>query len=141
MTRATTDYAALRTEHRQRLIDADPTKEQLLDELRLMIETNKEALPAYRRVQDAARYNMTVEDIDDQEQRYVQFKNDRLGIYGKDEHIDALVDANATAHVIINVIKDHRQGGSRSVLQRRFSTGWLVLAAIIIFVVARSCSG
>lgn len=134
------DYLARREERRQKLLQDGATEGHLLEQLRQTIRGIRESLPTYRRVQEARRYQMTIEDVEDLEQRYAQLKNDSAGIHETEDYVDALLDAQDTSEVIAHVLTNHGRGGQRTpVMQRRISPGWLIVGAIVIILLARSC--
>lgn len=136
------EYLAAREERMQALLHEGAPREHLLEELRQTLRGIRDSLPTYRRVQETARYNMTLEDIEDHEQRYAQLKDDNAGIHYLEDYAEALINAQDTSAVITNVLSRSVSGPSTEpVMTKRRSTWWLVFVAAVIFFIARACAG
>lgn len=106
----TVDFRTFHADQTARLLASDHTESELLNMLRETIRSNRQALPTYRRVQEQARYQMTVEDIEDVEQIYQQLANDAAGVFNREDYVDALVTAQATGEVINTVLLNFGSG-------------------------------
>lgn len=107
---ATVDFRTFHPEQTARLLASGHSEQELLNMLRETIRSNRQALPTYRRVQEQARYQMTVEDIEDVEQLYQQLANDSAGVFDREDYVDALVTAQATGEVISTVLLNFGSG-------------------------------
>lgn len=100
------EYVAKLESRQRELEDRDLGREGLLKELRSTIRTLRQALPAYKRVQEPLRYQMTVEDIDEHEQHLAMYQTDFDGVHDEDEIMDRLLYAMSTGDVISSVLRD-----------------------------------
>lgn len=110
----TTDWMRFFEESRAELEASDHSNDELLEELRGLIRNSRLSLPTYRRVQEARRYAMTVEDLEILEDTYKQLANDESGLFEREDFIDAVVQARGTYTVITDVMVHGMGDGAKT---------------------------
>ena len=96
------DFARVEQELRADILAGGQSREQLLDEIRGSLRDLRLDLPTYKEYQDAGRYRLFVEDIDEFESTYKQLADDTAGIFQDDDYVDLLTQTR-TKLVVMTV--------------------------------------
>lgn len=128
-------FIEYRDREHQRILEAQPTRAELLEELRQSLRLSRTSLSVYRDYQEPARYAMTVEDLDEHEDAYARLMNDVNGIYDYEDYVEAVVNANCTGVVIAYVLEQgvrRRAELTRDPGKPRGASGCIVIGLTLV---------
>lgn len=96
------------------LVASTKTEAEMLAEARSFIRESRLALPTYRHVQDAPRYQMTVEDLGEAEELYRNLSTDTVGIFERQDYADLLVKTTAVIETMSYVMGKAGRGRAQT---------------------------
>ena len=100
----TLDFDKLMEELKADVLASELSADELLSVARAELRGIRQMLPLYRQAQDDMRYNMTIEDLERQEETLMQLENDPAGLFQYEDYVDLLVETRMTKTVVSDVL-------------------------------------